>query len=232
MVDPNGFPGTRGEDGTFDGGDTAAIIGNLLALIQYGVSNGFHWSKLVGLQRKLMIYGLPVRHPDQSKWWGQTDRFSRDQLIATLCSQIPTKTSLADELFRAHQKNWFCFSWNTRRNGIMDAPAKSPDLTLFEVWALWIRIYRPLWARLVLWILDLETLAGAIHWRWFRKDNVCRNHMLICISGMRSLPTWTMRLAFWVNDWRELIFRWERHCHLVGEYQTAGLFRDALRRLT
>lgn len=213
MIDENGYPGTRDSvTGEFDGGDTAAILGTL-------------W--FFGQMLELPLYtfrNAPVRHYDKNKWYGQPDRFSRDQLIPVLCGYV-TFAGYYHWLFDLHKRRYFLTAWNTRKNGSMDAPKKFPDITGPEVWALWLRIFKPWWARLVLPLLDLETLVSAIHWRFFRKDRVCRNHMLVLLAARKALPTVTTRLADYITDWPDLIQRWTDHCEVVGEYQTGHLFR-------
>lgn len=229
-VDDRGFPGTEGEDGQFDGGDTAAIIGTLMALGDPSVIQKEFPSRL-SLMRDMLIRDKgPVRHPDESKWYGQPDRFSRDQLIPILCSFVAAVGGGAGHLYYFHRKNKFLRAWNTRKNGAMDVPLKPADFTGPEVWALWARVRQgPWWLKCLLLFLDLETLAGSILWRFKRKsDRVCRNHMLVCIIGMTRYPTITMRAAFHLNDWPDLIARWEGHCRDVKEYPTADLFRAAV----
>lgn len=224
-VDRDGFPGTQGESGEFDGGDTAAILGGMIALSKFGQLESYTPLRLVQLQSRLFKHGAPIRHPDSLKWYGCNDRFSRDQLVATLCGLVvvPNQVFCA-LLFAAHKSRWFLTAWNTRKNGVMGAPKKFPDITLFEVWGLWIRIMRPWWRHLVLWFFDIETLIGAIHWRLFRKDRVTRNHMLVMLTCMNHSPTPALWLAYRITDWPEMVLRWKDHCTAVREYDTAGLF--------
>lgn len=236
MFDEDGFPGTMGEDGTFDGGDTAAIIGTM-ACLEPGVPADKRLLMYPHMMVRQLIYDeekyprrSPVRHPDPTKWYGQEDRFSRDQLIPLLCYMLSLVLydKRLDVLFEMHKRNWFLFAWNTRKNGSFDAPEKPADITGPEIWALWIRIYKPIIGMLFLWVLDIETLVGSVIWRWFRKDRVTRNHMLVCITAYKSVPTITMRLAYHLNDWQDLIDRWDAHCQAVGEENTAALFRKAV----
>lgn len=217
--DESGLPGAVDPSyGTWDGGDTAAILGTLWFFGQMH-DHGLSFSDQA-----------PTRHPDVTKWYGQSDRFSRDQLIAVLCGLTLAKLFMfggfsVAALYRAHKRRCFLTAWNTRKNGAMDAPKKFPDITGPEIWALWLRLLKPAWARLVLPILDLETLASAIHWRLGRKDRVTRNHMLVLLTARKHLPTFVTRLADYITDWEDLINRWDAHCQAVGEYPTADLFR-------
>lgn len=229
-IDANGYPGCIDYDGSWDGGDTAAIMGNLWAL------DPDTRTKLPPLPWD-DVNGVPLRHPDKTKWYGQPDRFSRDQLVAVLCGfalggrwwygkerGFVCSDWYKIQLFKAHKREAFSWAWNTRGNGKIDAKKKFPDLTAFEVWALWLRIYKPWWARLVLWFCDLETLAGALDWKYRRADNVCRNHMLVSIASTTVLPTWVSRFANSLNDWPELLLRWHNHCIATGEFPTDEFF--------
>lgn len=241
FTDELGYPGCLRDDGVLDMGDSAAILGTLWA---------FGEADMVPLPVDALT-DIPVRHPDNTQWWGKPDRFSRDQLVAVLCGLIVRNENYnrhgttAGELARrelavvylqsAHAKRGYLTAWNTRRNGSIEAATKFPDITGPEVWALWIRLLyganKGLKARLfraLLPILDIELLVSAIHWRFFRKDRVTRNHMLSSIIAQRYHPTWTAKLAGWVNDWEDLISRWEAHCAAVGEYPTGHLFRKAV----
>lgn len=237
-VDEAGLPGAIGDDGKFDGGDTASILGNIIALTEDPNER---------LRFQLMLpYSVigkhaPRRHPDQSRWYGQEDRFSRDQLIPIICAGIRLGTNTAVEIiFNWHRGRYFLTAWNTRKNGAFDVPDKTPDPTGPEIWALWLRYKRPWWARLVLWLLDMETLVGSVIWRWFknkrhpsgRYDNrLTRNHMLVSITARKYMPTVTSRLAYWLNDWPNLWNRWKDHCVAVNEYDTYTLFRAALEKI-
>lgn len=225
-VDDNGFPGAIGLNGEFDGGDTAAILGTLSTL-----SPNRLWDYKI---THLVDLGYPIRHPDHTKWYGQPDRFSRDQLIPLICAAITPARRLVpfiwmERLYNKHKQQLFLLAWNRRGNGAMDKPLKSPDFCGPEVWALWIRYKRPWWGRLVLWLLDLESLGSAIHWRFWRKDFVCRNHMLVSITCRKHMPTWVSRITYRINNWPDLIGRWRAHCIATREYDTSDLFEEAIR---
>lgn len=231
MTDPAGLPGARGEDGKFDGGDTAAILGTIIALTED--PNELSRFKL-SLSYSIIGNTAPRRHPDWSRWYGQDDRFSRDQLIPIICAGVSRGHHTAIEIiFRWHRDRFFLTAWNTRKNGVMDAPEKMPDVTGPEIWALWLRHKKPWWTHLVLSLLDIETLAGSILWRWFQPDSnrVTRNHMLVCLIAREHMPTLTSRLAFWLNDWPDLMLRWKNHCLDVREYDTHYLFKAALKKI-
>lgn len=219
FLDKKGFPGTRDYTGMWDGGDTAAILGHVIALQKGEIFHPKMLNMLLSVDRQ------PRRHWNTEKWYGQPDRFSRDQLIPMICAGIRLHRYPAiDDIYLSHKRKLFLTAWNTKKNGAMNVPDKFPDICGPEIWALWIRYKCPKWGRLVLWLLDLETLVGSISWRWFRRDRVCRNHMLVCHMGLNYKPTWVMKLAHRLNDWGDLVKRWHDHCAAVGEYPTAELF--------
>lgn len=222
-LDENGYPGTRQAEGSWDGGDTAAIIGTVQALAP-NISGvlfpfDFPWNEAAN---------APLRHPDTYKWYGQPDRFSRDQLIPAMCAQLTTayRALSVSKLYSSHKTKLFLTAWNTKGNGAMEMPEKFPDITGPEIWALWLRVLKPWWARLILPFLDIETLINSLLWRFSRKDNVCRNHMLVCLMIQKYSPTITGWLAYKILNWSDLLQRWQNHCEIVGEYPTHQLFRE------
>lgn len=227
-LDEQGYPGCRQWDGTWDGGDTAAILGTIMALSP--ALTALIVEPLPEACPYDIVYAQPLRHPDRKKWYGLPWRYSRDQLVAMLCGAMTVGLSL-DGVFRAHRSRWFLTAWNTRKNGVVDTPWKFPDITGPEVWALWIRYHRPWWGRLALSILDVETLVGAITWRWFqpKTNQICRNHMLVSIVMRRIQPSLLTPLIQAINDYPELIARWRASNEATGEFPTAGLFADALK---
>lgn len=111
----------------------------------------------------------------------------------------------------------------------MDMPNKFPDVCGPEVWALWLRLWKPRFRHLVLWLLDIQTLIGAVQWRWFTPESnqVTRNHMLVCLATIKD-PSVTSRLACKINDWADLVSRWRACNTATGEYPTADLFQDKI----
>lgn len=221
MIDENGYPGCRMEDGSFDGGDTASILGTLWFFGEFmDVELPWHAQAQV-----------PIRHPDSTKWYSQPDRFSRDQLKAVLAGMLPHgRAPWQKALCDAHKKRHFLTAWNTKKNGAMDVPEKRPDFTGPTIWALWIRLLKPWWGRAVLPLLDLELLFSAIHWRLFRKDRVTRMHLLTSLAAYKYSPTWISRLVARINNWEDLAQRWVNHCNATGEYQTGHLFQEEIRK--
>lgn len=221
-LDNLGLPGTLNYDNTIDMGDSAAIYFNVEALSP----------KTLVQKENLYFTEAPVRHPDKTKWWGQPNRFSRDQLIPLLCwasLQNKKDSELVKKVFWSHFRRGFLLAWNSKKNGAMEVPSKFPDFTMLEIWGLWLRVFKPKWACLFLWFLDLETLAGAIHWK-FRKDRVSRNHILVAITQRKVMPSLISKLADKINNYTDLCDRWDNHCKAVWEYPTADLFRKILNK--
>lgn len=222
-LDENGYPGTRQSDGSWDGGDTAAILGTVKALTPMAADVAFPMDLPMWSSPK-----VPTRHPDYTRWYGQPDRFSRDQLIPWLCTYLIEEPRVSEYwVQRSHAERRYLLAWNTRGNGAMEMPEKFPDITGPEVWALWLRISKPWWRHAFLWLFDLETLVNTLLWRWYRKDNVCRNQMLVCLMTQDHSPTITSWLSYHLLNWQDLLIRWENHCKAVGEYPTYDLFQQA-----
>ncbi len=198
----------------------------------------FFGSAMLDRLMLLMPDGLPVRHPDKTKWYGQPDRFSRDQLVPVICAAIAYPDCISDifeQFYQAHRQRYFCSAWNTKKNGRMDVPLKKRPLGILpredicgpELWALWIRYKQPKWARLVLWFLDIELLFSSLVWK-FKSSNVTRNHMLSSLACYQYMPTVTSKLSYWLNDWPKLVGKWKWHCTATREYDTSAMFQKAL----
>lgn len=234
-IDDNGLPGCiDSQSKQFDGGDSCAILCTEIALgstkFQPDLMNAF-----------ISPSGLPRRHPDITKWYGQTDRFSRDQMIPMICAGIVLGGHPAvDALYHAHKKLGFMHAWNTKGSDRIDREDKDPDVTGPEIWALWERYWKTENWKLPLW--DAETLVGAYIWQYrkikdsykkrkdpeYRGNRVSRNHMLVSIIANKYLPTSVSKKAYQVNDFEDLIARWDAHCNTVGEWNTSQLFREAI----
>lgn len=223
----------------FDGGDSAAEAGTLIALEPHT------WGKEINIKHYLQSHG-PVRHPDRDKWYGRPGRFSRDQLVAFMCGlcMLPHSFDEKEDLYFMHKRNWFLRAWNRVRNfqyesigeQVVKAPGvrwnpyeKVPDFTGPRVWALWLRMWPRWWKWPVLCLLDLETLVSAVVWA-FRKDGLARNHLLSLYVGTSVLPTPIMWVARWITDVNTLAYMWGAHCRRTGSIDTSELFYKAFRR--
>lgn len=231
-LDERGYPGCHQYDGSWDGGDTAAILGTIMALSP--TLSALIIEPLPEACPFDIFYQQPLRHPDKTKWYGLPNRYSRDQLIAMLCGAAMSGLPL-DRLFAAHRKRWFLTAWNTLQNdgSKKSWPASLGDICGPEVWALWIRYHAPWWGRLALSFLDIQTLVGAVQWRWFtpRENQICRNHMLVSIVMARRQPSLLTPLILAINAWPDLVARWRASNEATGEFPTADLFADASRNL-
>lgn len=215
-VDENGIPGTMGDDRYYDGGDSAAICGTLWALGR----------RIIGLN-EFTGWNAPVRHPDHTKWYGKEDRFSRDQLIPMICAGIAAfQHPKIDCIFTWHKSKWFLTAWNTVGN-FDDGKPQWPDITGPEIWSLWIRYKKPWWGYPLLYVFDIQTFIGAIQWRWFPKNQLCRNHMLVSLA-MKTWPTVWSWLVNKINDWHALTAVWGEHCFRAYEYDTSDWFSYAV----
>lgn len=216
-----------------DGGDSCHRVGmyySLLGIMKPIRRQLWYKSKAIDFKTTVLKHhvapGVLVRHPnldwDASDW----DRMSRDQLhpIIIACGYYD-KEELR-KLTVGHAKRLFLFTNNTRKNGatkrnhgkmdsgeVRDYGWKLPDVTLFEIWALFIRAWglRVLWP--LLWLLDLELLGGAIRWRYFRKHNIAMNHTLTQLQAMDRLPTPVSWLAEKIMPVSELIELIDEHFH-------------------
>lgn len=231
-VDEKGYPGCRQADGSFDGGDTAAILGTIMTLSPDLTE--LIVKPLPSACPYQMVYQQPLRHPDGSKWYGQPWRFSRDQLLAMLCGAIMVNLPI-DLTYRAHKKRWFLTAWNTLQNDgtAKSWPASLGDICGPEVWALWIRYFAPWWGRLALSVLDVQTLIGAVQWRWFTAETnqICRNHMLVSLVMTERQPSLLTPLIIRINNWPDLIARWRASNAATGEFPTADLFSDRVKSM-
>lgn len=162
-----------------DGGDSCSRHFTALYCLPHSPAEANHALNL------LQANGIPIRHPDTSKWYSSTNRTSRDQLIPYLCYTSVHSRSHFLKLAAQHAKHLFLFTWNTRRNWqystLAEHTAKSdvpwnyawkmPDICLLNVWAIYVRgfmqhtitgkLLSPLLYAL-LHILDLHRLADVL----------------------------------------------------------------------
>lgn len=155
-TDGRGLVCYRGEDGTLEGGDTCANQFTALYCGPHGPSD---------VSRALLALtynGVPIRHPDKSKWYSSTNRTSRDQLTPYLCFVATPNKVLPGvvrkyfwRLLLQHAKRGFAFAWNTRRNFVYEDYVehlkhstpdvawnyswKLPDLCGPNIWSIYLR---------------------------------------------------------------------------------------------
>lgn len=106
-----------------------------------------------------------------SDWTAQFNRMSRDQVTSNIIALglINEQTRLS-KIVWSNAKRAMLFTTNTRGN-TTDAPLQLPDLTLFGVWAMYIRAKQVKWLKPLLYLFDLSLLANAeIKTRIYAKD--------------------------------------------------------------
>ena len=144
-----------------DGGDSAFHVGHY-----YYLTNRVDINDACTI---VSAKGLMRRHPDETKWYSDWDRMSRDQSIPLLISLFNYKLMLTCKaVFISHLKRGLLFATNTRRNGstkendgelygnkFRDYRKKIPDLTGPTFWAIYIRGFKALYLYPLLLILDL-----------------------------------------------------------------------------
>jgi len=197
-----------------DGGDSAFFMGHYYSLKMLSLDPvaQYHTKKILikdydNAQFKLQKKGLARRHPDESKWYGDFDRMSRDQSIPFLISMFIMEQIYGPwEFFKAHLKRGLLFTTNTRRNGAslqnhgevykndkMGKPVKRnynrklPDLCGPNFWSIYIRGFRayPFWP--VLCCLDLFLLGSVISFNIKPREP---NQLLLLLAFSRTrLPT-------------------------------------------
>lgn len=232
-LDPNGYPGCRQTgDGTWDGGDTAAIMGTIMACSPEVTAQVI--DRLKTDCPFDYVYYQPLRHPDTLVWYGQPNRYSRDQLTAMLCGLILSKRT-CHSMFLSHRRRWFLTAWNSVENdgSKKSWPASLGDICGPEVWALWIRYFNPWWGFLFLWFFDIQTLIGAITWRWFTPQTMqlTRNQMLVTLTMIQRRPSITTIVVRKLTDWTAWIELWRLSNLATGEFPSADLFTEAVKRL-
>lgn len=164
-----------------EGGDTCSRHFTALYCLPHTQEEADHALNL------LQIAGIPIRHPDTTKWYSSTNRTSRDQLVPYLCYTSAHNRSHFLKLAYQHAKHLFLFTWNTRRNHVYEHQEdhilystpdvewnyswKLPDICLLNIWAIYVRgfIQHTLTGKLLspllyplLHVLDLHRLADVL----------------------------------------------------------------------
>lgn len=240
--DQYGIIGQIQEGGWVEGGDSACWMGHWLYL-NGGKCPDTDWDTAKYIKNFEVSFGAYVRHPYyhpihnrfgsyyRNPWDGI---ISRDQYHGVLAALIVGKHYKA--LFRAflHHGAWlWLFTYNTRINGQNpwngEAKWKWPDLTLFDIWALYIRgsgwlgyLLYPL-----LCIFDIHLLLSTlvVNAEPVKKDDVI-NHTLKLIISKDRLPTPISWLALKLLNKEKLIEKlkvywcnWRDNCDFVPLYE-------------
>jgi hypothetical protein len=144
--------------------------------------------------------GRLCRHPKPG-WWSNDNRISRDQLKGLLFGMWATDSKdLAKRIFKEHLSRGLLFAYNTGHNN--NEPGKKiPDLTLFDIWALYIRIFKTVPLYPLLPIFDLQLVVNAMG-RFLRgavdpNDVDDLNFVGDLIIGLETKSIWA-KPALWI----------------------------------
>lgn len=201
-TDTYGLLGRLQRDGSIDGGDS------LHKTSHYGIYRSPALALVFNCE---IAKGVFVRNPDPNKWYSNPNTTSRDQLKALLCYLvIEGFTGTLKRVFKDHLKRLLLFTANTRNNGSYPtleeynkhSPQKPwdgykwkiPDITLFEVWALYIRGFRCRIMYPFLYIFDLESLFGAILSKYNGNTDLA-NSLGVYLLSKQVMDTFVMKLA-------------------------------------
>jgi hypothetical protein len=163
------------------------------------------------------------RHPDTSKWYGQSDRMSRDQLTSNIVAMgVVNQKMLLKTLIGHLLKRCLLFTTNTRGNFVMPGDSgyrwKLPDITGPSIWGAYLRgFYKYLYPIYpivygLLTILDLENVINSyIILYKVKKDPTFSDHlshqMLLNQAYLiYKTPTimWAHKVYAWCNPERAL----------------------------
>ena len=154
--------------------------------------------------------GVFKRHPNTSRWYGQCDRMSRDQITPNivawgLMGPKGRGRELLNRTLWSNMKRLMLFTTNTKGNSdnYPKDSWKLPDFTGPHVWAMYIRAYRA-WALYpLLMVLDIENLASNIikHFSYFKNPNNSDdlNNIAYLLQARESMPTpisWLSRMIY------------------------------------
>jgi hypothetical protein len=214
-----------------DGGDSCQRFGMYHLGIFFGISfvrdfnlnDEWPFTGYMSYQKTISLLECPDspdnyrRHPDPTKWYSDSDRLSRDQFIPLIIGLglYSMKNELSG-LFRRHlNKRFLLFSINTKPNGVpsSDPTWKIPDLTLFSVWALYIRSFNRCrnkymkYLTPLLWVFDsailvnsiIITIRGDLNPEETSDD---LNHIITLLYALTNMPTPIAKLAKFIYKFR------------------------------
>lgn len=192
-----GAVGQAQSDGFIDHGDSACWNGHL----EYNAGDS-----RPGISFFEVGFGAYVRHPEKlqtthgfgayykNPWAGC---MSRDQLTGVLCGLIRENNLGAKLRFIFnHACRGFLFAYNTIHNGKKPSGWKVPDLTLFDFWALELRMFGYFFWPL-LCVFDFHTLLAVLLFnRNKNQSNDVINLAMKVIVCKEVAPTPLSRLAY------------------------------------
>lgn len=195
-MDKWGLIGTDWPSG-IDGGDSSHKMSHLAIALYLNKMDADAVTSLAVIHK----HGL-VRHPDPDKWYSNPLTFSRDQFSPrVMAASFLGLVTAGKQYFKAHLKHLLLFAWNIWPSWNEPGPFakygtnyKLPDITLFENWGFYIRLFRfwPLYPLLL--ISDLETVINAIIKR-FDSDIDINNTLAAATHATLIMPTGLGRLA-------------------------------------
>lgn len=247
--DSYGIIGQIQPEGWVEGGDSACWMGHHT----YLTNSKFPYVKTFEVKP-----GAYVRHPDPSLTYNGFGAFyknpwngcmSRDQWTGVIGALIRQKERLALlKLVLHHSLRGFLFAYNTIHNGRdsklykfslikffynpkKEPYYKMPDLTLFDIWATYLRGFGVIswlfWPLLV--VLDIHNLIGAIFAN-IQQDNDQINFTMKYLVSREFVPTPTSWLTSKILNKRRLL-------DLIRDYWTrrsnddmVKLYEKALQR--
>jgi hypothetical protein len=241
--DKYGIIGQIQPDGSIEGGDSSTFMG----AHTYLTNSDFPYVKTFEVS-----WGAYVRHPDpkstfngfgahyRNPWNGC---MSRDQWTGVIGALIRQKERMALlRLIAHHALRGFLFSYNTIHNGTdpktyrfnffrlfwqKEGYYKLPDLTLFNVWGMYLRGFGAFswlfWP--ILCILDLHLLIDTIFSNK-QDDNDQINYALRMMVAREFVPTPTVALAVKILDKQHLLNMlksywcgWRDNCDMYPLYE-------------
>jgi len=238
-IDKYGSLGQIQQDGSIDGGDSVNWEGHKKYLCD--VEGRYLYETIAGdvfVNYEDFFRGSRlgyVRHPHnegttnsyyKNPWNGN---ISRDQLQGILAYYI--KHQDYKELFKIflHHGAWlWLFAYNTVRNGDTSFKWKWPDVTGPDVWAMYIRGFRPYGYLLypLLCLLDIHMLLSTLHFNYTNQDDDQISFAIKSITQKEYVPTPISLLAWKILDKTKLIklvqqywCGWRRNCDMAELYE-------------
>lgn len=219
---------TQSASNNWDGGDTAQREGMFLCGIFY-LQKGGHcswqdwddartrYNNVIGRLNYSKGWSLR-RHPDTTKWYGDVDRMSRDQLTSNIVALGFANKVFLRQMLVQHIKRALLFTTNTRKNfqykTLEEHLAKStpdvkwdykwklPDITFSSIWAAYIRGLDMNLLSFLLPLLDLELLIGSLITLYKTKKDpqFCDHlsHQMLILQAHHKMPSFVSKLAMWV----------------------------------
>jgi len=165
-------------------------------------------------------------------WIREFDRGSRDQYNNPICfyallgGYLRAPLRAIWDLIIVKRKGFFT---NTKKNGVLVTPDKCPDFMSPELLAVFLRGLIGWWSVIPNHVLDVFSLLGTLHWRWFREasDNDICNHLAIVAVGRERYPTLFSWLAWKWLDKPATIKKLKQYWDWPGYAKPGEVCKDA-----